>query len=100
MNEIIFIRNENSINSNYHNNSNIQYIEMSNLSNYDNEMKYQINNNNKNETNDFLNTRFLCQHVYHISCLNLHELNYCLMYINSNLLNGVNFDGKKNIKFS
>ena len=68
---------------------------MSNFSNYDNEMKYQINNNNKNETNDFLNTRFLCQHVYHPSCLNLHELNYCLMCINSNLLNNINFDGKK-----
>ena len=98
MKEIIFIKKENSINSNYHNNSNIHYIEMSNLSNYDNELKYQINHyNNKNETNDTINTRFLCQHVYHTSCLNIHELNYCLMCINSNKLNNMNLDGKKTI---
>ena len=96
MKEITFIRNENSINSNYHNNSNIQYIEMTNLSNNDNDIKYQINNyNNQNETKDNLNTRFSCQHVYHTSCLNLHKLTYCLMCINSNTLNNINIDGKK-----
>jgi hypothetical protein len=69
---------------------------MTNLSNNDNDIKYQINNyNNQNETKDNLNTRFSCQHVYHTSCLNLHKLTYCLMCINSNTLNNINIDGKK-----
>ena len=71
-----------------------QYIEMGNLN--DNNSSYQINNNinYQNESNDPLNTRFSCQHVYHTSCLTSHGVNYCLMCINNNSTNEINNNGR------
>jgi hypothetical protein len=71
-----------------------QYIEMGNLN--DNNSSYQINNNinYQNESNDPLNTRFSCQHVYHTSCLTSHGVNYCLMCINNNSTIEINNNGR------
>ena len=90
MKEINYITN--FPNQNY-NNQYPQYIEMGNFPTSESENN-QNQNYNQYESNDTLNTRFACQHVYHTSCLSSHGLNTCLMCINHNSSNEINNNGR------
>ena len=68
----IFLNNNNiNYNNNYEKSN---YIEMNNIN--------DVNNNNN--SNDIINCRFACQHIYHNSCLIKHNLNYCIICCNNN----------------